>query len=429
MQRVTQREIAPGVNLTCVTVYKFKTGCLSMTLVTPLDKKTASLNAVLPYVLRRGTARYPTMEGLESALDDLYGARIEPIVRKKGETQCIGFYADFPDDAYLPKGSSVMEKTAGLMGEILLSPATQGGRLRRDYVDRERENLLDDLRAEINDKRYYAAKRLNELMCKNEAYGVSKLGSISETSKISVFTLTKHYKQLIASSNIEIFYCGSAEPERVERAMKDALSALPRRDRFTVTYTDVKLEPDGNEPRFYTERMSVSQGKLVMGYRLGDAMQKQLHAPMMVFNAVFGGSVTSKLFMNVREKLSLCYYANSSIDRHKGVMVVSSGIEFDRYDEAFTEIEAQLNAVRKGEIEEWELEGSKRAVITAIASSVDSPVGLESMYLDRALNGLMVAPEELIALVSSVTADDVVKVARGVKLDTVYFLTGEEDDA
>ncbi len=429
VQNVTRKEIAPGVNLTTVSTYKFKTGCLSMTLVTRLQKKTASLNAVLPYVLRRGTAKNPDMVSIERQLDDLYGARIEPVVRKKGETQCVGFYADFPDDAYLPGGSSVLEKTAELMGEMLLSPATRGGRLIKEYVDRERENLLADLYAEINDKRYFAAKRLNEIMCSDEAYGVSKLGTVSEAQKISVYTLTNHYRELLASSNIELFYCGSADADRVENVLRYVLSALPRRDKLSLTYTDVKFSPDKDSPTLVTEQMNVSQGKLVMGYRIGDAMREQLHPAMIVFNAVFGGSVTSKLFMNVREKLSLCYYANSAIDRHKGVMVVSSGIEFDKYDEVYNEITAQLEAIKQGKIDSWELEGAKKAIITAISSSVDSPVGLESMYLDSALNNLIATPENMAALVSLVTKEDVVRVAKGVTLDTVYFLTGEGDYA
>lgn len=429
MQNVLRREIAQGVNLTCVTAYKFKTGCLSITLMTQLSKKTASLNAVLPSVLRRGTSRYPDMESIEAALDDLYGARIEPVVRKKGEIQCIGLYADFLDDAYAEKDSHILEKTASLMGEMLLSPSTKGGRLRKEYVDGERENLIDDINADINDKRYYASRRLNEIMCKGENYGVSKLGTVAEASKISVYTLTKHYKEVIASSNIEIFYCGSADIDRVERAVKDALSSLPRADELTYPENDVKYKPDNEEPRYCTEKMAVTQGKLVMGYRLGNAMMEQNHAAMMVFNALFGGAVTSKLFMNVREKLALCYYANSSIDRHKGIMVVSSGIEFSKFDEALNEITAQLEAIKNGEIEQWELDGARRAVVTAISASIDSPIGLESLYLDKSITGMRAEPEELAALAEDVRLDEVVKIAKGVVLDSVYFLTGDEDNA
>jgi predicted Zn-dependent peptidase len=175
--------------------------------------------------------------------------------------------------------------------------------------------------------------------------------------------------------------------------------------------------------------MDITQGKLVMGYRLGEAMKSPNHAALMVFNAVFGGAVTSKLFMNVREKLSLCYYASSGLDRHKGVMLVSSGIEFSKYDEALGEIEKQLDSIRKGEIEPWEIEGAKKAVMNAIYSSLDEPSGLEGLYLDRSMLGLTANPEELAALVSDITIGEVVKIASCTKLDTVFFLTGEGENA
>ncbi|MGM9520914.1 MAG: EF-P 5-aminopentanol modification-associated protein YfmF [Oscillospiraceae bacterium] len=429
MQKVYQKRIMRGVNLTCVNAIKFKTGCISVTLMTRLDKKTASMNAVLPYVLRRGTAGCPDMEALSAVLDDLYGARIVPVVRKKGEVQCIGFYADFPDDAFVPGTGNILEKTAKLMGEMLLSPATSGGRLKAEYVDSERRNLMDDIRAEINDKRLYAARRLTEHMFKGESYGVGKLGTLADASKISVQTLTKHYKELIASSAIEIFYCGAEEPEKVEHIMREALAALPRVGDCEIPQTAVSTKNWEAQPRYFSEKLDVTQGKLVMGYRLGEAMKNPNHAAFMVFNAVFGGAATSKLFMNVREKLSLCYEISSGLDRHKGVMVVSSGIEFSKYDEALSEITKQLEAVKNGELEDWELDGAKKAVMTAIYSSIDEPVGLESMYLDRTMLGLTAKPSELAALVSEVTAQDVAEIASCVRLDSIFFLTGEDEDA
>jgi predicted Zn-dependent peptidase len=418
-----------GVNLTCVNAYKFKTGCLAMTFLVPLDKKTVAFNAVLPSVLRRGTSSHPDIESLAATLDELYGARIEPVVRKKGEVQCIGMYADFPDDAFVPGGGRILEKTAKLMGEMLLSPATSGGRLRTEYVESERQNLMDDIRAEINDKRLYASRRMMEQMFKGESYGVSKLGTLSDASKISVAGLTKHYKSLISTAAMEIFYCGAAKPDDVERILKDALAMLPRIGECEIPETRVDTEAFEGKVKYCSEKMDITQGKLVMGYRLGEAMKSPNHAALMVFNAVFGGAVTSKLFMNVREKLSLCYYASSGLDRHKGVMLVSSGIEFSKYDEALGEIEKQLDSIRKGEIEPWEIEGAKKAVMNAIYSSLDEPSGLEGLYLDRSMLGLTANPEELAALVSDITAGEVIKIASCTKLDTVFFLTGEGENA
>ena len=427
MRDVFQKEIMRGVRLTCVTEYKFKTGCLSITLLTQLEKSTAAMNAVLPAVLRRGTARHPDMESIAAVLDELYGVRIEPVVRKKGEIQCIGFYSDFPDDAFIPSDGRVLEKTADLMGELFLSPATSGGRLRAEYVDGERENLINDIRAEVNDKRRYSIMRLSELMCRGERYGVSKLGSLSDAAKISVATLTKHYRKVIAESEIEIFYCGAAEPARVERALLSALAMLPRVEKSNPPVTEVKYDVKNDAPKYFEDKLDVTQGKLAIGYRLGEMMKKPNYAVMMVMNAVFGGSVTSKLFLNVREKLSLCYFASSMIDRHKGIMMVSSGIEFSKYDQALSEIRAQLDKVRNGEIEDWELDSAKRAVVTSILTSMDEPGGLESLYLDRAISGVTIMPEGLAGLVDVVTKEEVMAAANSVKEEAVYFLRGEDE--
>ncbi len=429
MQRVYNKQIMRGVNLTCVKAEKFKTGCLSMTLITQLDKKTAAMNAMLPSVLRRGTARLPDMESIAAELDDMYGVRIEPALRKKGELQCIGFYADFPDDAFLPDGRNILEKTADLMGEMLLQPATSGGRLKAEYVDSERENLISDIKAEINDKRTYASMRLTEMMFKGERYGISRLGSLHDAEKITVHSLTRHYRELISSSIIQVFYCGAAEPEYVEQVIRGALATLPRVETYNMPTTELLTEEWTEPVKYLTEKMDVTQGKLVMGYRLGEAMRRPNHAALMVFNAVFGGAVTSKLFMNVRERLSLCYYASSGVDRLKGIMRVSSGIEFSKYNEALSEIERQLESVKNGEILPIEMEGAKKAVITAIYSALDEPGGLESLYLDESILGLSGDPSDLVPMVSEVTMEQVAKIADCAKLDSVYFLTGEDDNA
>ncbi|MDR3278140.1 MAG: insulinase family protein, partial [Oscillospiraceae bacterium] len=373
MLNATEKQIMPRVNVTCVNTDKFKTGCISVNLITQLDRENAAKNALLPRVLRRGTARQPDMESLAAALDELYGARVTPLTRKKGELQCVGFFADFIDDDYTPKGENVLEKTAALLGELLLSPLTRGGLLTGDYVEGEKKNLIDEIRAGINDKRAYAVDRLLENMCADEAFGVNKLGGEEAARAITARTLTAHYQSLIASAEVEVFYCGTASPERVVSAVREALAGLPRGGSLPERATEIRRHAPADAPRRFTESLDVSQGKLALGFRLGEAMYSPNYAAFAVFNALFGGSVTSKLFLNVREKLSLCYYASSVIEKHKGVMVVSSGVEFAKFDAALTEILAQLDAIRRGEVSDWEFVSAKRAVITTLKAALDRP--------------------------------------------------------
>lgn len=428
MESVIRSQLMPHTFLTYVRTGKFKTSCLSVSLVTQLSRDTAAKNALLPKVLRRGTSRHPDLDSIAAALDNLFGARIEPVVRKKGELHCIGFFSDFVGDEYVPAGENVLEKTAALMGEMLLSPDTRGGQLRSEYVDSEKSVLIDEIRAGVNDKRRYSVDKLVELMFDSEDYGTNKLGSESSARAITAAGLTKHYRKVIAESRIEVFYCGSAAFDRVSAAILDALATLPRNDQIDDITTDIRLSPAMDQPRRYFEQLDVTQGKLAIGFRLGQSMKAPNYAALMVFNSVFGGSVTSKLFLNVREKLSLCYFASSILEKHKGIMIVSSGVDFDKYKEALDEILIQLQAVQSGEISDWELTSARRAVVTSIKSALDKPSGLEELYFDQAVSDIKCTPDELAALAETVTKEDVRKIAEGVQPDTIYFLSGPGGD-
>ena len=418
-------ELAPFVWLTALQTDKFKTGCLSSALLTQLDRETAAENAVLPYVLRRGTASYGDMRAISARLDGLYGAAVEPRVRKLGEIQAAGFVSDFPEDRYLPEGGE-LENIVSLMGELWLRPNTRGGLFLPDYVDSERDKLLERIESLRNDRRSWALRQLIENMCAYEPYAVSALGGADEAENLHYVRLTKDYRAKLSSSPMEFFYCGSRGGEEVADLIRSSMLLMPRGDIDLELGTDVRMNAVEAEPRYFTGEMDVTQGNLAMGYRLGSCMLDPDEAAIRVFNAVFGGCVTSKLFSNVRERLSLCYYASSSVDLLKGIMTVSSGIDFDKYEPALNEINSQLDAVRGGDISEAELNGAKKAVANALRQIPDSPAGLEDFYLRQAIQGTDASPEDMAALVEDVTAGQIAEIARGVELDAVYFLRGAD---
>lgn len=420
-------EIMPGLWLTHLRSDKFKTACLSVSLLTQLTRETASMNALIPFVLRRGTVNYGDMEAISRRLDELYGSAIEPVVRRIGEIQCIGFYASIPEEDYLPQGESTLSGAAQLLGQMLLSPATRGGLLMKDYVDSEREKLLELIRSRINEKRAYALFRCIEEMCCFEDFAVSRYGSEADCEGINFKELTKHYHDLLLSSPVEIFYCGKAEFKKVKCVLKDALSGFPRGEIDYDIGTDVRMNAVEAEPRFVTEELNVTQGKLVMGFRLGECMEEPDLAALYVFNAVYGSGATSKLFMNVREKLSLCYYAGSLLDTHKGLMFVSSGIEFAKFEEAKNEILAQLDEIRKGNVSEDELSSAKAGIASDLRSLLDTQGDLEGFYLSNTIDGLDCAPQALAELVEDVSLDDIQAIANSIELDLIYFLTGCEE--
>ena len=422
MTQVTHRELLPGVRLTAVQTNKFKSNLLSVTLLAPLDAGTASANALLPYVLRRGTREHPDMESLSAALDELYGGSIEPAVRKKGEAQGIGFVGSFLDDTH------ILEQAARLMGEVLLRPATEDGGFKKEYVEGERSNLVDRIQAQVNEKRSYSLLRLTQEMCAGEPYGVDRLGDEKSAAAITVEGLWERYQALLAHAPVELYYCGSADADRVAAALTAALDGLPRAGELEEPDHSVQDNATQDQPRLVTESLDVTQGKLALGFRTGGAcVWEEDYPALLVFNALYGGTPTSKLFLNVREKLSLCYFASSVLEKFKGVMVVSSGIEFANYEKAKAEILAQLDNCRTGAFEAWELEGARRAVVSALRATMDAQGRLEDYWLDQAVAGLEEPPQDLVDRVEAVTREQVVAVAKKMELDTIYFLKGKED--
>lgn len=425
MEKITRKTVMPGVTLLCLQTNKFKTGYFSVSLKRQLCAENAARDSIIPQVLKRGCRSYPDMESLSAALDELYGAVVEPIVRQRGEILCTGFCSSFVDGKYLPGREKTLEKTIALVAELLLDPATRDGLLRAEYVNSEKENLCDEIRSRVNDKRIYASSRLREIMCADENYGTYAYGTIENAEKINYVTLTKYYRESLAESEIFMFYCGSAEPGRVELAVRESFATLPRSDVFCETGIEVRTNVA--EPKYVTEEMEVSQGNLAIGFRMGKVMYRPNYAAITVFNTIYGGGVTSKLFTNVREKLSLCYYASSSIDSNKGVMTVSSGIDPAKYDEALAEILAQLDACRKGDITQKELDSAKSYVAASLRSYNDSADTMDDFYLGQEIKGLKCDLNEYAALVELVTIEDVIEIAGSVELDTVYFLKNREE--
>ena len=420
---MTRTKLRENVYLTYIPAVKFKTGYLSAQFLTPLRPETAGYNALLCAVLDRGCRKYPDMERLSAALDLLYGANVEHSIRKRGEYQLWGFVASAIDDAFVPEGGGhLLEGVAEILGELICHPVLENGLLKRDYVDSERENLLDAIRSAVNDKRTYAGKRLLEEMCRGEAYGLSHLGEESTVAPITAEVLTHHYLEQLSSSRLELYYCGRAELERVIAAVQPILQNLPRSREAAITAPLPHIARP--EPLVIRQAMDVSQGKLGVGFSVGSEDRDAVF----VMNTMFGGTSNSKLFLNVREKLSLCYYASSTYHRSKGLVTVSSGIEFENYQRALDEIQVQLECMKQGDWEDWELTGARSCIENGHRSIDDSAGRLEDFYMGQIATGQRNTPQELMDAALAVTPERIMAAARSMSLDTVYFLTGKEEN-
>lgn len=422
--KVTRIELQPGVWLTAVQTKKFKSSVLGAQFLTPLTAEDASRNTLIPMVLRRGTAQYPDMESLSAALDELYGGSLEPMVRKKGETQCVGFVGSFLDDAYTLNKEQVLEPAAALLAELVGKPYTKDGAFCPDYTKQEKANLIDRIKAQVNDKRQYAQIRVVAEMCGEEPFGVDKLGSQEAVEAITPQTLWAGYQDLLKSARVELYYCGSADAERVQAAFGPLVDLLPEGKRAELARPAKQKAP--KKPRRVEEVLDVTQGKLAMGFRTNCDAWDERYPALMLVNAIYGGTTTSKLFMNVREKLSLCYYASSGLMKYKDVMLVSSGVEFDKVGQAEAEILSQLYKCQSGDFTDDELEWARRSVVSTLRTTLDTQGRLEDYWLGQSAAGLTDGPDQVAQKVEAVTRAQAVEAAQDLTLDTVYFLKGRE---
>ena len=420
-------QLRQGVWLTYVKEEKFKTACFSVSLLSQLCRDTASMNALIPYVLKRGTNTSPDLQAIQERFDNLYGTSVEPLVFKSGEIQSSGFYASFPEDAFLPEGSDVLRGALSLTMELLLSPATRGGLLLPAYVESERENLADQIAARVNNKRTYAVIRCMEEMCRFEDYAIGRYGDEESCRSINYRKLSRHYKELLQHAPIEMFYCGRAPFKKITEILSDLTATLPRGELDDEIGTDIRMNSVEETARITEESMDVAQTNLVIGWRLGECMEEPDIPALYVFNAVFGGSPNSRLFLHVREKLHLCYYASSVLDQVKGLLLVSAGIQRENYELARDEIFTQLRLIAEGQITDVEIGAAIAAIVSDMHSIPDSQASLQSFCTAQVLRGLDFGPEELAELVQDVTAERVSRIAQSAVCDQIYLLSPEEE--
>lgn len=414
-------EILPDVFLTAVQTDKFKTGCFSVNFVRPMRRSEAACNALIPSVLLRASGKYPSIRSISAALDELYGASVGTLVRKKGEVQLTGFFADYIEDALA--GEPVFRQMCQFVREILLHPLTEDGAFVKSIVEGEKLNLQNAMLARINDKRSYAVSQLLRTMCADELYGIPRVGDPEDLEQIDARSLYAHYREVLENSRVEIFYMGRRTPDEAAEELRAMLAELPR---GSAASAETHVLARAACVREQTQSLDVTQGKLAMGFRTGCTAGDAAYPALLMMNAIFGGSVTSKLFTHVREELGLCYYAGSSIEKFKGVMIVSSGIECSQFETARDEILRQLEACRAGDISEYEFESARRYLLSDLKAGLDSPGRLDDFYMGQSVAGLDGTMDALAAQLEAVTPEDVAEAARRVTLDTIYFLKGVE---
>ena len=417
-------EILPGVKLRCIHDSRFKQSALSIQLLRPMTQAEAALNALLPAILLRGCREYPDLQLITQRLDDLYGASIGTLVRRIGDYQTTGFYCGFMEDRFALPGDEILAPMIRFAAQLLLEPVTEDGGFSRDFVESEKKNLISTIDSERSDKRTYAAGQLLKIMCQNDTFGIPRLGETEQVEAIDHVSAYAHYQKILRESPIEIFYVGSATAEQVAALLTPELCRIERDPHPLPAQTSFQ-DAAGREE---SETQQVAQAKLALGFVTPITNHDPRFAAMQIMNAIFGSGMTSKLFMEVREKMSLCYAIGSGYYGSKGIMTVNAGIDGSKQKEVKEAIFAQLEACRAGNISENELSAAKESILSGLRSVYDSPGAIEGFFSTAAISGLGRTPEVYAQQIRAVTVADVVEAAKTVTFHSAFFLKGAANE-
>lgn len=417
-----REEIYPKLFYNSFVSDKYKSNHISINLFMPLEFSTVSDFALLSGVISKSCEKYKNYMELSKRLSELYGASLSSDVIKIGEIQGVTLHLTFIPEKYTIDNEKICKQAVDLLLEILLSPNIDENGFDESDTEIEKARLIDLIESDINDKRRYAVTNCLKNMCKDEPYSIPKYGYKDRVKEIKRDGLYNSYLNLLKKSRIEIFYVGVDDPGEIKEEVESHFASVER-DPIGEIRTIINDKVDTVSD--LTETMDVSQSKLVMGFKAGQEKSDRQNVAMMMAMLIYGITPASKLFLNVRERLSLCYYCSVQYDRHKCILFVDSGIEKDKKDEAIKEILLQLDKMKSGDFTDDEIKSALSFYVNGYKGLYDSPGSVQAFYLGNVMSGINLNPAELIEIAESISREDIVEVCRDITLDTIYFLTGD----
>jgi predicted Zn-dependent peptidase len=412
----------PGFKLHVVETSKYKTNTLVWKMKAPLTKENVTRRALLPQVLQSSSAKYPTTTVLRSYLDELYGATLFVDLAKKGEYHIMSFSLEIANEKFLSDPAPLLKKGFELLAEIITNPNIEEKGFNSETVEKEKRTLKQRIQSVFDDKMRYSNVRLLEEMCKGEPYALQVNGEAEDVDAITPENLYEYYQKAFLEDEMDLYVIGDVKAEEVKQYVSQLLKFEKRTPMRNETI-EVRKKEQVHEVK---ENQDVKQGKLNMGYRTNIVYGDPDYFALQVFNGIFGGFSHSKLFINVREKASLAYYAASRLESHKGLMMVMSGIDLKNYDQALRIINEQMEAMKKGDFTDEELEQTKAVIQNQILETIDTARGLIEILYHNVVALTDIPLQTWIDEMQKASKEEIVAVAKKIELDTIYFLTGKE---
>ena len=426
---VNTTEIYNGkMRLHTINVDKFKMSRFSISFICESNRVKTPLSRLMLAVMMRGSQKYPTAVKINKALDEQYGATVSLRSQTFGDKSLYRISCKLLKDEYALEGekTDILEAVMEILSDILQHPLTdENGFLTESFVESEKKIAIDAIRAKINDPRAYASEQCSKYMFKGTKYEIVLDGSEELIDSFSVEDVTRNICDFFKNCRIEVFYVGSESEERVSELVKKNFSFSSLSEKPLEYVENSFVCKDGNV-KYVEEKCDITQGRLALGYRCHTVLSDNDHYAMALFNEIFGGGCFSKLFVNVRERKSLCYYCYSSLHSATGTIKAGCGIDPSKKDDALNEIAYQLELMKRGEITNEEIETAKSTLISGIRQIYDSPAAIEAFFLRRIMAGLSDTPEDSINRINAVRKSEIVDAAAKIELDTVYFMCGNE---
>ena len=419
----TKTEIKQGITLHSIPTNKFKTNLYAVFLATPLSKETVTQNALITAVLRRGTGNIPSQELISKKLEEMYGASFDCGIEKTGDNQIIKFYLETISEDFLPEKEELSKKCIEILMDIIFNPLREGNGFKQEYVESEKKNLKQIIESKIDNKRVYALERCIEEMFKGEPYGLYRFGYTEDLETITPQNLYEAYEKLISECKIDIFVSGTKGDAKIKQWIQEnpEIAKLKERKPNYVVNSEQNNVREPMEAKVVEEHREVGQGNLVIGLDV-NSNNKKAKFITSVYNAILGGGANSKLFQNVREKESLAYTAGSTYRRQKNVIFIRCGIEIANYKKALETIKGQLEQIKNGEFSEQDITNAKQLImesIQGIEAEQDSEI---TYYYGQELSDTFTSLENYIENIHSVTKQEVEELAKGISINTIYFL-------
>ena len=397
---------------------KFKTNLIATFILTDLKKDEITKNALIPSVLKRGTENLKTMKEISNKMDDMYGAIFDASSDKIGDKQTLQFYISTIDDEYALNNEKLLLESIDFINDLIFNPKLVNGKFDNEYVTGEKEMLRELIRSKINDKSSYATYRCVEEMFKDDAYGVYKYGREEDLDEITPENLYEQYKNVLKNGEMYFYVVGKFNEDEILNYIKDKIKFDgEEKERKFITKAEENIDVKNVK-----DMQDVTQGKIVLGYDALVNPSSDDYYKILVYNAILGGSVNSKMFQNVREKESLAYTARSVYIKHKAILLITAGVEMQKYEKALYVIKVQENDMRNGNFSEDDIVNAKVFLINLYKSYLDDAGAIVDLSFGQYLLGMNFDVDEMIEKINKVTKDDIIYVANKMRLKVSYFL-------